>query len=29
MPTRKYQVSALEGASPQVRIWPQTFRFNV
>ena len=29
MPTRKYQVRALEEAPPQVRIWLQAFRFNV
>jgi hypothetical protein len=29
MPTKKSQVKALVGAPPQVRIGPQTFRFNV
>ncbi|ROQ82519.1 hypothetical protein EDD95_2135 [Streptomyces sp. CEV 2-1] len=29
MPTKKPQFRALDGAPPQVRIRPQTFRFNV
>ncbi len=29
MPTKNPQVRALRGAPPQVRIGPQTFRFNV
>lgn len=29
MPTIKSRARALEGAPPQVRIGPQTFRFNV